>query len=72
MEKLERTLLREFDCGIGIFDPVPVGWAAEVLAQETSVEHARSEVRRVNQIREKHGLIPVTFGHGHPLFGGGE
>lgn len=57
-----------YDAGVGIFDPMPLGWAAVKAAERIGAKAVKAEVKAINRKRDRLALIPVTFPYGHPLF----
>lgn len=66
--RLETLTASLYGAGLCIFDPTPILWAAERLADTVGVAEAKDQLRKANRLREKHGVPPAVFPYGHRLF----
>jgi hypothetical protein len=48
-----------YGCGIGVYDPTPIVWAANRVAEVHGWDHALNEIKTINCWRRRMGL-PLT------------
>lgn len=64
-----RTVMREeYGAGLDCFDPCPVLWSAEIVAERISPKVAKRELAALNAIRKMNGVPSACFEYGHQLF----
>lgn len=68
MTTTQKSLSDRFNAGLGIFDSTVVLWASEHAADEIGVDAAKVELKKINRIRERHGLPVAVHPFGHRLF----
>lgn len=61
----EKTLNEVYGVGIVAAPPYAVYWAVDAIED---TEQAKKELKKINSIRERHGVIPVSFPYWHRLF----
>ena len=65
---VKQILQDRYGVGIDVFDPIAIGWSAEVALQKHPVDRVRLELAGINARRRLWALPPVVFPYGHELF----
>jgi hypothetical protein len=68
MMTIETVLASEYGVSLLWASPEVILWAADRVADEVGVEHAKAELKRVNQKRDRAGRVVLIPGYGHRLF----
>jgi hypothetical protein len=61
----EHTLNNTYGVGVVSAPAYSVYWALDAIQD---IEQAKKELKWINDLRKRHGVIPVTFPYGHRLF----